>query len=188
MTKKCIIAGNGPSLNDMPVHLLEDMPSFGVNYCPFFPDYYVCVDHDILINFPDKISSQIKAAKTAYIAAKEAETSYLLQGKNVHLVWKDENKFKAEKFMSGFTVVYVALKMAFYLGFDEIHLFGVDHSPAWDHYVEGYPKGDVNGRKARMQVMEWHYALTQSVYKADGRRILNHSNASKLDLIFERAE
>ena len=40
----------------------------------------------------------------------------------------------------------------------------------------------------RMLGMEWHYALAARVYKAAGRRIINHSNPSRLDAIFERAE
>ena len=184
--EKCIIAGNGESFNDMPVHLLEDMPAFGVNYCGFQPTYYVCVDHEVLTIHHRKIYSLAKNAEVAYLAKKNAGSSDLYELPNVELVTHDRDAFFGEHYFSGLTVVYVALKLAYYAGFDEVHLWGVDHSPEWSHYCEGYPVGDVGGRARRMEEMEYHYQLAANVYNQDGRAIINHSHPSKLDAIFQR--
>lgn len=184
--KTCVIMGNGPSLNDMPKDILQNTDSFGVNYCPYSPTYYVCIDHDILINHPEKILKLATEAKTAFLAAKEYGTSELYDLANLFLIEKDTSHFKNEHFFSGLTVVYVALKCAFYLGYERIHLWGVDHSPEWDHYKDDYPRGDIEHRAARMQEMEYHYRLAQRVYTVNGRRIVNHSRHSKLDAIFPR--
>ncbi|MCZ2122249.1 MAG: hypothetical protein LC108_08305, partial [Anaerolineales bacterium] len=83
-------------------------------------------------------------------------------------------------------VTYVCLKLAYYMGFETVHLYGVDHSPDWSHYRADYPRGDMLRRRARMAEMEYHYRLAQKVYNQAGKRIINHSHPSKLDAIFER--
>jgi hypothetical protein len=185
--KTCIIMGNGPSLNQMFPHgLAENTPTFGVNYCPFQPTYYVCVDHDILVSHHEKIYEWVAGAKTAYLAEKEAGSSNLYDLPNVELITHDRDAFHLEHYFSGLTVVYVALKIAYYLGFEEVHLWGVDHNKEWDHYREDYPRGDVDRRLWRMSEMEYHYSLAQRVYNKAGRVIVNHSHPSKLDAIFPR--
>lgn len=184
--KKCIIMGNGPSLNEMPPDQFISMPSWGVNYCPHRCAYYVCVDHAILTRHHEKVYLLAKQAKFAYLAQKEYGSSSLYDLPNVRLVGKDVGKFHEEHYFSGLTVVYVALKMAYYAGFEEVHLWGVDHSPDWKHYRDDYPQGDVDRRAWRMAEMEYHYALAQKVYNNAGRVIINHSHPSKLDAIFQR--
>jgi len=102
------------------------------------------------------------------------------------LLTKDTKAFKAERYFSGMTVVYVALKMAYYLGFETVHLWGVDFSKEWDHYRGDYPPPTNPARDALMVEMRWHYQLAADVYNRSGRRIINHSYPSKLDAIFER--
>jgi len=186
MMKTCVIMGNGPSLLEMPADILGEMDSFGVNYAPYLPTYYACVDHDILTSHHDKIYHLVAGAKTAFLPLKEHGTSDLYNLPNVTLVRRDESNFKDERFFSGFTVVYVALKCAFYMGYERVHLWGVDHSEDWSHYKAGYPIADPNHIPARMREMEYHYRLAQEVYTVNGRRIVNHSHHSKLDAIFPR--
>lgn len=188
MTKKCLIMGNGASLNGMPLEMLTKYHSFGVNYCPHQPIYYVCVDHDILINHAEEIYPLAEGAKIAFLAAKEYGSSELYRLTNIRLVSKDDNHFREEHYFSGLTVTYVALKMAFHLGYDEVHLWGVDHSADWKHYRDDYPPGDIDRRAWRMEEMFYHYKLASKVYNQAGRRIINHSFPSKLDGIFERGK
>ncbi len=183
---KILIMGNGPSLNDMPLDLLLTMDSFGANYCPHQPMYYVCVDHNILTDHSEEVYELAAGAKIAFLAAKEAGTSRLYDLPNVQLIAKDTDAFKQERFFSGLTCTYVALKMAYYMGFEEVHLWGVDHSADWAHYREDYPRGDIDRRLERMEGMFQHYRLAAFVYNQAGRRIINHSHPSKLDSIFQR--
>lgn len=184
--KTCVITGNGPSILEMPADTVKKYDTFGVNYCPYIPTYYVCVDHDLLINHHDKVYNVAASAKTAYLAEKEKGSSRLYNLPNVKTVTHDVDAFLGEHYFSGMTVVYVALKLAFYMGYERVHLFGVDHSPEWGHYKDNYPRGDTVNRIARMQEMEYHYRLAQIVYTVNNRRIINHSLPSKLDLIFPR--
>lgn len=186
--KQCIIMGNGPSLLEMPHELLWEMDSFGANYCPYQPTFYTCVDHNILTTNSEAVYPLAAGAKIAFLAAKEAGSSRLYDLPNVQLIAKDAYAFKQERFFSGLTCTYVALKMAYYMGFDEAHLWGVDHSPDWAHYRDDYPRGDIDRRLERMEGMFQHYRYAASVYNQAGRRIINHSHPSKLDAIFERGK
>jgi hypothetical protein len=184
--KECLILGNGKSVLDVPNAMLKTHPSFGVNYCFHQPNFYVCVDHNILINHWDKIYHFARGADFVFLAAKERGTSRLYELPQVCLVRNDTRAFKDERYFSGMTVTYVALKMAYYMGFETVHLWGVDHSKDWDHYRSDYPAGDVARRESLMAEMEYSYALAAKVYNHAGRRIINHSHPSNLDAIFER--
>lgn len=186
MTNPCLILGNGLSLNELPESVFLSMPSFGVNYCPYQPTFYCCVDHEILTVHHRKIYNLAAGAKIAYLALKEDGSSDLYDLPNIQMVTHDKGLFLGEHYFSGLTVTYVALKAAYYLGFDEVHLWGVDHSPKWEHYKDDYPRGDVDRRAWRMAEMEFHYTLAAKVYNKAGRRIINHSRPSLLDTIFER--
>jgi hypothetical protein len=183
---ECLVLGNGKSLMDVPDFMLKTYPSFGVNYCLYQPNFYVCVDHDILVNHQDEIYDFAKNSDFAFLAAKEKGIGDLYELPNVRLLTKDTKAFKAERYFSGMTVVYVALKMAFYLGFETVHLWGVDFSKEWDHYRGDYPPPTNPARDALMDEMFYHYSLAAKVYNQAGRRIINHSHPSKLDAIFER--
>lgn len=182
----CFIIGNGPSFNRVPAEILELESTFGMNYCGFQPMYYVCIDNDIITKHPDDIRPFVKNAQVALLSELLLGVNDLYDFPNVKLVEKDYGAFKPEKYMSGLTCTYVALKCAYYFGYQEVHLYGVDHSPAWDHYRPDYPIGKKTNAQ-HMSIMEWHYQLAANVYARAGRTIINHSNPSKLDKIFRRA-
>ena len=186
--KPCIILGNGPSLNDLPADVFASMPSFGCNYIDRQPTYYVCVDRDILTNHVEEIRPLVAGARIAYLSGLifDEFKGDIFDLPYVKLVYKDTESFKDEEFMSGMTAAYVALKMAYYAGFDCIHLWGVDMDPAWTHYKPDYHQGGVTNAQRRA-VMLTHYQLAANIYARAGRTIINHSHKSALDKIFRRA-
>lgn len=186
--KKAIIMGNGESLNELPPSVLSSLPSYGVNYAKYQPTYYVCVDHELLTRHHIKVYDLAKRAKVAYLPQKELGSSNIYELPNVELVTHDRDVFSTERYFSGLTVVYVALKIAYYAGFDEVNLWGVDFNPEWTHYRPDYPQGDVERRAWRMEEMYYHFELAARVYNDAGKAIVNHSHPSKLDSIFQRKE
>ena len=181
--KSCIVAGNGPSLNRLPAEV--SMPSFGMNFAKMQPTFYCCIDSHILTEHAKDIYPLAAGAEIAYLSAKHSGPP-LYDLPNVKLVDKDTGAFHMERFMSGLTATYVCLKLAYYAGFTDIHLWGVDHSPDWQHYRDDYHADAVNPDNERMRVMEWHYQLAMMVYARAGRRIINHGEPSRLDMIFRR--
>lgn len=190
-----IVMGNGESLNSMPKKILNKYESFGVNYinlCGINPTYYICIDTDVLRDHSDMIIDVASKAKRAFLSENYAksdlhDTKKLYTLGNISLVGGDTNVFKGEKAMSGHTGVYVALKMAYYIGFKTILLFGVDHDAEWKHCIEDYPIG-VKTSEGKKSNMRWHFNYANQIYKSSGRSIYNFSLPSKLDdeNIFER--
>jgi hypothetical protein len=186
--KECLIVGNGASRNRLSDRALARVPSFGMNFCNFQPTYFVCVDQHVLLEHVADLYDHAALADIAYLSVLQRGTSKLYELPNVRLIEKDDRSFRAERFLSGLTASYVALKMAYYAGFELVHLWGVDHTAAWDHYREDYPRdSDHRVPSAEMRkIMEWHYQLAANVYARAGRLILNHSDPSRLDMIFRR--
>jgi hypothetical protein len=184
--KTCIIMGNGKSLNDMPLDLLLKYDSFGVNYAKHQPTYYVSVDTDILLYNWQKVYDLAAGAKTAYLSLKHDGSSPLYKLPHVQMVTHDKGAFIGEKYFSGLTVSYVCLKIAYYMDFDIVHLWGIDHDKNWSHFRPDYPPGAVDRRQWRMDNMIWHYQHAMNVYAKAGKRIVNFSHPSELDSIFER--
>jgi hypothetical protein len=191
--KPCLILGNGPSLNDLPTHDLQFMPSYGSNFIHVQPTYYICIDQKLLTERPMEILARAQGAEIAYLLAEHKDipaAAPLYALPNVQLVERDRGSFKAERYITGRNCTYVALKLAYYAGFDLIHLWGVDHDEAWTHFTPNYPPDPIPQGAPRRQVMrsmEDHYQLAANVYARAGRTILNHSHPSALDKIFRRA-
>lgn len=130
-----IVMGNGESLNEIPQTLLSMYESFGVNHvylCGITPTYYVSVDTHVLTEYASQIYSTAAKAKIAFLSSIHAKSENPLVQQlyalpHVCLFSKDTAAFKREIWVSGHTSVYVAIKMAYYLGFSSILLFGVDH-------------------------------------------------------------
>jgi len=190
MSKIAVVMGNGKSLLDMPAHPHD---TFGTNYIKLAgiqPTYYVCVDSRILLSDAEEIYETAKNAKIAFLSDRHGNenenTKKLYALPNVQLVHKDKKEFAESVTMTGGTATYVALKMAFYLGYDTVYLYGVDHNVEWDHFSDSYPREAPRALGARMNNMLAHYKLANDVYKKHGRRIINFSKPSELDKIFDR--
>lgn len=181
-----IILGTGKSLNDLPRELLDRYPSYGSNYiglADIQPTYYVCVDNRLLSDF-DGIEKTIRKAKTAWISPvnPKSDPVYLLS--NVTVLQKDLWHFYEETTMSGGTVTYVLLKLAFYHGAEAVCLWGVDFDQTWNHFRDDYPCPGNLDRKT--DTMMYHMRLAAKVYRRNSRKIFNFSKPSVLDEFFER--
>jgi glycosyltransferase involved in cell wall biosynthesis len=96
----------------------------------------------------------------------------------------------------GHTVTYVALQIAFYMGFEKVVLLGIDHdygqvyqpnievvSTAEDqaHFDESYFGPGIRWHAPDLQMSEVAYSLARKAYEAAGRQIINASAHSKLN-------
>jgi len=133
--KRCVIIGNGPSLNKIDLKLLENEYTFGLNRIyllfnklGFQTDFLVSINRYMIEQFHDEMSST-KCKKfyhykyRKYINSEDAcfipQTIYGL------------NKF--DKVNNGFisysgSVTFLAIQLAIYFGFSEIILIGFDNN------------------------------------------------------------
>ena len=198
-----LVIGNGPSLNDVPVDFLGKYPSFGTNRIylldKFTPTYYVAVDPLTLEQFNGDID-QMECEKfiAAFYTKHLITDAYSLYSSAIPSFSREPDKWIYE----GHTVTFVCLQLAFYMGFSTVLLVGVDHSyefegrPNQMMIAEGddvnhfHPEYFSNGRK-------WHnpdlvqsgnaYHMAQTVFEHDGRKIINLTRGTKLD-VFEKGD
>jgi hypothetical protein len=176
----CMILGSGPSLK---YALLPDLPSFGCNFIgllPYQPTYYVCVDL-LTLAHPDIITPFARSAKIAFLrdfSSCDPKPRPLYELPNVFLIKRKTFTLKWERAVTGGTAVYMMLKIAYWMGFDTVYLYGVDHTTG--HFSPDYPQG----KKNEFEYWEYHYRLAAEEYKRAGKRIINMSPPSVLNSIF----
>lgn len=192
--KIAIVIGNGPSLSSVPIGFLHAYDTFGTNkiFCPingnrFTPTYYVAVNDDLIPFVPE--INQMDCVK--YISSRYARfvpgsihLTKVLNGKRFftkpepgNLIWE------------GFSVTYICLQIAYWLGYDTALLVGVDHrysnqQQIGNHYCDAYEDG-IPIVKHVMEMTEPAYELARDAYRKAGRRIINLTPNSALS-IFEK--
>ncbi|KKN62889.1 hypothetical protein LCGC14_0507420 [marine sediment metagenome] len=193
-----IVIGNGESLKKIPRELLNKYPNFGANCIylfPFQPTYYICIDTRMLRNYPKDIYATAAKAEIAFLSdthmgepVEGLEELYQLE--NAYLCNENTVRFPGEAWWTGGTSAYMALKIAYAMGFSTVILVGCDRDYEWKHFSDDYPEESIEeSRKAEFRSgQEYHFVVASIVYKEAGRRIVNLSLPSALDEYFGRGE
>lgn len=196
-----LVIGNGPSLKDVPLDFLRKYPSFGTNRIylldGFTPTYYVAVNPLVI----DQSKKEILALSCSgyFIRADsgfEGTNIFHLRSLPVPLFSTLPQKGVYE----GFTVTYVCLQLAYYMGFATAALVGVDHKynfegrpnqemvaegPDPNHFHPTYFSGGTRWNNPDLAASERSYHMAKTVYEAAGRRIVNLTPGTALD-VFEK--
>ena len=204
----CFIIGNGPSLNRIEIEKLNEFYNFGMNkiyllfdYKNLDIDYYVSVNKLV-------IEQSIKQIR-------EFEIPVFLNHGNSRNIESKKNIIKLETgglngvfqhdltsfIPEGYTVTYVAMQIAYYMGFKNVYLVGMDHNfdqigkpneeqtlkeEDNNHFDPRYFK-DQKWHLADLEGSELHYRIADFVFKRDGRNIYNATVGGKLE-IFKRID
>jgi hypothetical protein len=199
-----IIIGNGPSLRSVDRQLFYNHFTLGSNRCylpgGYIPDYYVVVNNLLIEQFHAEIAVIGGPCQAKFIKAQYANLvpgSYPIQSIRPHIFSKNP----AEGMYEGYTVTYVAMQLAWWMGFSTILLVGVDHNYIQDgkpnqqqkmtgddpnHFSAEYFKG-ANWNLADIMHMTEAYQLAKEAYEGAGRKIINLTPNSKLN-VFERED
>ncbi|MCB0705300.1 MAG: DUF115 domain-containing protein [Saprospiraceae bacterium] len=210
--KDCFIMGNGPSLNKMDLSPLSDYYTFGLNKI-FLIFEKVKIDLSYLVAVNGHVIEQ--AAKDfeqidcpvflSYSASKGVVADqphiHRLHTLNTWSFYEDITNPICE----GNTVTYVAMQIAYYMGFRRVFLIGVDHSfkqTGDSHETQIFEGDDMNhfhpdyfkGQKwqlADVYGSEVSYHLANYHFKKDDRQIFDATLGGKLDVFpkipFEKA-
>lgn len=203
-----LLLGNGPSLKTIPRGLLYKYVSMGSNgiflaYTDkeetvpalrgFVPEYYVCIN-PLVLDQNKEIILTYPALALFLRADADIQGDKIYPIKSIYTpgFYMDPDQGLYE----GFTVTYVMLQLAFYMGFTTVLLAGVD----WSYQYTGQPNQlnsqvnpEANHYHPKYFVgQEWHnpdlirsreaYQMAQRAYQADGRKIINLSPGTKLDV------
>ena len=134
--QRCVIIGNGPSLNKMDLSFLKQEICFGLNKIylgfekwDFVPTYYVAVNHLVIEQSVEQIQKMpcpkfISNRGIPYL--KPQEDIYFIQ--TYPFEEQDFSNDPTQGLKEGNTVTYVAMQLAYYMGFKTVILIGVDHN------------------------------------------------------------
>lgn len=199
--RRCFIIGNGPSLNRMDLSPLRNELTFGLNriYLLYerlgFPTtFLISVNELVVAQCAGEIASAPARKFISWHARRHLQSAsgitYLRSVSRPHF-----SVNPAAGLWEGATVTYVALQLAYHMGFAEVILIGVDHSfstGGQPHAVVTSSGGDPNhfdpnyfGKGFRWQLpdletSELAYQMARAQYESAGRRVLDATLDGKL--------
>lgn len=202
--ERCFIIGNGPSLNKTDLSRLEGIKKFGLNKIYLLFDrvnldlsYHVAVNPFVIAQSHEEIRQLPCNSFVSYLPSKQI----LSHADNVNFIYTEGGvRFFQENITNviseGATVTYVALQIAYYMGFQEVYLIGVDHNfvcsgkPNEEQHMAG--KDPNHFDESYFQGMDWHlpdlessemaYCLARYHYTRSGRKIYDATVDGKLDV------
>jgi Uncharacterized protein conserved in bacteria len=193
--ERAILVANGPSLNHMDLSFLRRNTVIGLNKIylglskfGFYPKYYVAVN-DLVVQ---QSAEQIKALSCIKFISKR-NAAYLPEDA---LTYHLETRNPPARFChdisqgvhEGWTVTYVALQIARYLGFTEVVIIGLDHRYEYsggpnetkvmegadpNHFSPDYFGGGQKWDNPDLMNSEESYRIARQEFEKEGRRIID---------------
>jgi len=218
--QRCFILGGGPSLKQLDPALLADEITFGVNgifliyeWLGFEPTYYAVEDflvyHDRFQDIKNRVGTSTcffplqfkchgfdRASHHYYRGIYEFDEDR---------DWPAFSTNASRLLWIGGTVSYICMQLAYFMGFEQVILLGMDHSytkPSdvivrgndWtsqsddpNHFHPDYFGPGYRWHDPRIERMEKAYTKAREMFERDGRQIVNASAGGKLE-VFERVD
>lgn len=201
--RKAVIMCNGPSLLKTDFDLLDGCFVFGLNKInllfeknTFRPDCIVAVNRLVIeqnADFYNETDIPLFIDSASHHHVRQRNNTVFLHATPVM-------KFARDCSMSlyqGYTVTFVAMQLAFHMGFSEVALVGCDHqfavsgpankevtSGAQDqsHFDPRYFAGGVQWQLPDLPNSELSYWLAKVTYESFGRRIVNCTEGGALEI------
>jgi hypothetical protein len=210
--KRCFIIANGPSLQKTNLELISQEFSFGLNriYLNFdkssFRPTYLVVVNELII---EQCSNEIKEValpkflnwnRRGYFIKADSGLVYLKS----KMVFQDHFEYDlTHPMVFGATVTFATLQLAYYMGFSQVILIGLDHNykekgvPSKvetrvaekdeSHFDSQYfPKG-FKWQLPDLLRSEIEYVLAKEAFEKDGREILDATIDGKCQ-IFKKVD
>ncbi len=218
--QRCFILGTGPSLKEIDPAPLRDEVTFGMNagflvhdWLGFEPTYYAVDDSLVYHDRFQDIKERVVDSTCFFPVQFECHG---FDRPNHHYVralyeldeggdWPAFSNDASRLVWYGGTVTYFCLQLAWYMGFQEVVLLGMDHSytrppdlielgdewtsqgPDANHCHPDYFGAGLHSRAPRTDRMEKAYDAARRCFERDGRRVVNASVGGKLE-VFERVD
>jgi hypothetical protein len=191
----CVIIGNGPSLNQTDLALLRGVPTFGLNRIYLkFPElgfdttYHVVVNKYVVEQCREDFAAISAPLFTTWVnkaALRERERDTLFLAKRPGPYFSPDLR---SGIWEGATVTYVAMQIAYFMGFQRVVLVGVDHrfstaGPAHqlvqstgadsNHFDPNYFGPGFNWQLPDLETSEIAYGLAGEAFAARGGSIVD---------------
>lgn len=202
--QRCFIIGNGPSLNKTDLTLLQGEHTIGMNrFYLMFPKlgfattYYLSVNSLVIEQCAAEIMSlpilKFLSWRSRGTVQRTKDTIFL------HTTYTGP-KFARDarsRLWEGATVTYVALQLAFHMGFERVILIGVDHSFATkgkpnttivsqgddtDHFHPAYFGKGFRWQLPDLETSERSFRMAKEAYEQAGRQVMDATIGGKLTI------
>lgn len=193
--QRVVLVANGPSLNQMDLSFLKKETVIGMNKIflgfkkyRFYPSYYVAVNKKVLEQSAQEIKNLncIKfIGKRAASIIPENALTYHIETQGIITRFGHDIALGVHE---GWTVTYAALQIAFYLGFHEVVIIGMDHrfnyqgkpneenilhGPDPNHFSPDYFGGGQRWDNPDLQKSEESYRIACIEFEKAGRKIID---------------
>jgi len=208
--ERCFVVGNGPSLRKTDLSKLAGEFTIGMNRIYLAFDEYQ-FRSSCLVSVNDLVLEQCHAEMQALDIPKFISwraRKYFKAGPETlfldtdYTLPEDFNGDATGRLFEGFTVTFISLQLAYFLGFSKAILIGVDHNfvtkgPANavvtsqgedpNHFASNYFGKGFRWQLPDLAGSERAYRMAREAFRADGRQILDATVGGKLD-IFPRVD
>lgn len=208
--QSAVLIANGPSLARMDLTFLHGRTVIGLNKIflgfktfGFYPQYYVAVNPTVI----EQSAAAIRELDCVRFLGSRGARGLFTPDALTHILNTDTPPERfcqdiAQGVHEGGTVTYAALQVAYYLGFAEIIIIGMDHrytfagapnapavlaGPDPNHFCADYFGHGQRWDNPDLAHSEASYRLARQIYEADGRRILDATLDGACD-IFEKID
>jgi hypothetical protein len=202
--QRCFIIGNGPSLKQTDLSQLKSEFTFGMNrFYLIFPElgfsttYYLSVNSLVIEQFAEDIRKlpipKFLSWRSHNLIQPTEDTIFL------HSTYSGP-KFAQDvrgRLWEGATVTYVALQLAFHMGFEQVILIGVDHTFTSqgkpnttvtsqgddpNHFHNNYFGKGYRWQLPDLDTSERAYLIARQAYTQAGRQVLDATVGGKLSV------
>lgn len=216
--KRCVIIGNGPSLNRHDLSLLKNEYTFGVNSffyktreTGFRPTFFVVEDNMVMKENLEEIKKyevEHKFFPTDYANLHPADpnTHFFTMDQGFYLQSSPHHakaRFSADaadRIFCGQTVTYINMQLAFFMGFTEVYLIGMDFNYVIpkeherqgnhiksttddpNHFHKDYFGVGKTWKDPKLDRVALNYAEAKAAFESSGRRILNATDGGMLEM------
>jgi hypothetical protein len=203
--QRAFVIGNGPSLKQTDLSKLKGEFTFGLNRIYLmFPElgfgttYFVCIN-DLVIEQCVKDICALPMPKFLswhshrFFGSIPPQASFLYTTYDNPAFARDVRR----RVWESATVTYVAIQLAFHMGFRQIILVGVDHNSNVpgkanttivsqgddpNHFNPGYFGKGFRWQLPDFETSEIGYRLARQAYESDGRQVLDATIGGKLTI------
>jgi hypothetical protein len=200
--KRCFILGNGPSLKQTDLTKLRGACTFGLNrvYLLFpdlgFPTTFLVTVNQLVI---DQCAAELAAVPALKFLPWTTRRQFSSADETVFIrTYCAKPHFSAHvnhSIWTGATVTFVAMQLAYHMGFSEVVLLGVDHSFTTqgkphtavvsegedpNHFSPNYFGKGFKWQLPDLETSEIAYRMAKQAFEADGRRIVDATIGGKL--------
>jgi len=200
--ERCVIIGNGPSLKNTDLNKLKNVFTIGMNrFYLAFPDMGFTTSILMTVNnlVIEQCADDLRQLPIPTFVSWRGR-KFIQPAANLHYLYTSYIKpgFNSDatgRLWEGATVTFIAIQLAYFMGFKQVILIGVDHnyttkgtpnttviSPGDDpnHFHPGYFGQGFRWQLPDLETNEIAYQMAKEVYRQDGREILDATVGGKL--------